>query len=129
MIEKALTDSIIGSFYEVYRHLDFGFLETVYVRAMEKELLSRGHKVEREITIGVMYKGEHVSNQRLDMIVNDRVIVEVKSTLDLHPIARRQLRSYLKATKIEVGLLLHFGAEPHFYRQVATNKPSIGDFP
>ncbi len=124
LIEKALTDSIIGGFFEVYNYLDFGFLERVYVRAMTRELRGRGHKVDREINVPVTYKGEIISNQRLDMIVDDKVVLEVKSTLELHSIAKRQLLSYLTSTKLEVGLLLHFGAEPKFYRLVATNQKS-----
>ncbi len=122
LIEGALTESIIGCFYEVYRELDFGFLERTYVRAMRIELRARGHAVETECKARVLYKGECVTEQRLDMIVDGKVIIEVKTTLDLHPIARRQLRSYLKSTNLEVGLLLHFGAEPKFYRMVATNQ-------
>ena len=63
-----------------------------------------------EVSIRVTYKGEELSNQRLDMVVDGRIIIETKSTLELHKIsARRQLYNYLKATNLEVGLLLHFG--------------------
>lgn len=63
-----------------------------------------------------MYKGEQLAYQRLDRIVDDIVIVEVKSTVELHKGANRQVYNYLRATSLEVGLLLHFGPEPKFYR-------------
>ncbi len=121
LIEGALTRSVIGAFFEVYNTLGYGFLEHLYVMAMERELLARGHTVAREISICVMYKGEHLGTQRLDMIVDDRLVVEIKSTFQLPTAAQRQLYSYLRATNLEVGLLLHFGPEPKFYRHIARN--------
>jgi GxxExxY protein len=120
LIEKELTESIIGAFYEVYNTLGFGFLEHIYVMALERELRSRGHHVAREVQVRVMYKGEELSGQRIDMIVDGKVLVETKSTLEMHPAARRQLRNYLGATNIEVGLLLHFGPRATFYREIRT---------
>jgi GxxExxY protein len=91
------------------------------VMALERELRSRGHLVRREVGVCVMYKGDELAHQRLDMIVDDRVIVEVKSTYELHRAARRQLYNYLRATNLEVGLVLHFGPEPKFYRSYHRN--------
>jgi GxxExxY protein len=121
LIEERLTHSIIGAFYEVYKALGFGFLEHVYVLALERELLARNHRVAREVSVPVSYKGEELCTQRLDMVVDDRVIVETKSTHDLNPTAHRQLYGYLRATPLEVGLLFHFGREPKFYRLVCSN--------
>jgi GxxExxY protein len=121
LIEERLTHSIIGAFYEVYKALGFGFLEHVYVLALERELLARNHRVAREVSVPVSYKGEELCTQRLDMVVDDRVIVETKSTHDLNPMAHRQLYSYLRATRLEAGLLFHFGREPKFYRLVCSN--------
>ena len=118
LIEGQLTGSIIGAFYEVYNILGFGFLEHVYVMAMERELIARGHNVSREMAVNVMYKGEQLANQRLDMIVDGKVVVETKSSLELHKTARRQLYNYLKATNLELGLLLHFGEKAAFYRVI-----------
>jgi len=118
LVEEELTRSIIGAFYEVYNTLGFGFLEHVYVMALERELLARGHRVDREVSVRVMYKGGQLSSQRLDMIVDGKVIVETKSTLELHKGARRQVYNYLKATDLEVGLLLHFGPTASFYREI-----------
>lgn len=121
LIHEALTESVIGAFYEVYNVLDYGFLEHVYKTALERELRSRGHSVAREVGVTVMYKGEELCSQRLDMIVDDRLVVEVKSSALLPPATKRQLYGYLKATKIEVGLVLHFGPEPRFHRLILTN--------
>ena len=118
LIEGDTTEAIIGSFYEVYNTLGFGFLEHIYVMALERELIARGHHVEREVAVRVMYKGDELSNQRLDMIVDGKVIVETKSTLELHKSARRQVYNYLNATNLEVGLLLHFGPVASFYREI-----------
>ncbi len=121
LIEQKLTESVIGAFFEVYNTLGFGFLEHVYIMAMERELRNRGHEVAREMGVRVMYKGEELSLQRMDMIVDGKLIVETKSTYELHKAAERQLYGYLRATNLEVGLLRHFGPEPKFYRKVHKN--------
>ena len=69
-----------------------------------------------------MYKGEPIGWQRLDMVVDDLLIIEAKATRQLHESAERQLNTYLRATNLEVGLLLHFGPEPRFFRQVYENR-------
>lgn len=125
LLEEKLTKSVIGAFFEAYNHLGFGFLEHVCKAALERELVARGHRVGREVGLRVMYKGEEIAFQRIDIVVDDILILEVKSSYDLHPAATRQLTSYLRGTDIEVGLLLHFGPEPKFYRQVLTNKNKI----
>jgi GxxExxY protein len=121
LLHRQTTDAIIGAFYEVYNTLGFGFLEHIYVMALERELIARGHHVAREVAVRVMYKGEELATQRLDMIVDGLVIVETKSTLDLHKAARRQVYNYLKSTNLEVGLLLHFGPVASFYREIRSN--------
>jgi GxxExxY protein len=69
----------------------------------------------------VTYKGEELANQRLDMIFDNKVIVEVKSTYEIHKAAQRQVYNYLRATSLEVGLLFHFGPEPKLYRSIHRN--------
>ena len=124
LIDEALTHSVIGAFFEVYNTLGFGFLEQLYARALEKELVSRGHQVKREFAVLVQYKGEILGHQRLDMVVNDRLVVEIKATENLHRDSQRQLFNYLRATDIEVGLLLHFSPSgARFFRQVCSHKP------
>src|SRR5512141_1707679 len=90
LIDDELSGSVIGAFYEVYGELGYGFLEHVHVKAMEKELGFRGHTVAREYPVTVFYKGEDICQQRLDMLVDNRLIVEVKSSLVLPPTAVRQ---------------------------------------
>src|SRR6185437_3337870 len=82
LIEEELTSSVIGAFYEVYNALGFGFLEHVYVKSLERELLQRGHSVGREVPVPVMYKGHQVAHQRLDMIVDEKLIVETNRPLN-----------------------------------------------
>jgi GxxExxY protein len=121
LIQERLTRSIIGAFYEVYNNLGFGFLEHLYVTALERELVDRGHRVSRELSARVMYKGAELGFQRLDLVVDDLVVVEAKSTVKLDEIAPRQLFNYLRATSLEVGLLLHFGPQPKFHRVICEN--------
>jgi GxxExxY protein len=122
LLERETTHAIIGAFFEVYSTLGFGFLEHVYARAMERELVDRGKRVSRETSVPVFYKGRLLTRQRTDVIVEERVVVEIKSTEVLPPMAKRQVVNYLKATSLEVALLLHFGPEPKFYRMVQSRK-------
>jgi len=110
------THSIIGAFYEVYNTLGFGFAEHLYVKALERELLARGHRVAREFLVSVYYKGEELGTQRLDMVVDGVIVVESKSTYVLSPGAKRQTYNYLRCTNLNVGLLLHFGPKPKVHR-------------
>lgn len=91
LIERALTGSVIGAFYEVYNALGYGFLERLYSMALERELRGRGHSVARDLRVNVMYKGEILGTQRLDMVVENRLIIEIKSTYELHRSASRQV--------------------------------------
>ena len=125
LIEEQLTESVIGAFYEVYNRLGFRFLEQVYMAALERELRWRDHRVGREVSVPVYYKGEEICRQRIDMIVDERLVVEVKSTHDLHKSAPRQVYNYLRATRLQVGLLLHFGPDPAFYRLVHTHPTAL----
>ena len=122
LVEKELTGSIIGAFYEVYNTLGFGFLEHLYIKALELELRARGHLVEREVRVTVMYKGEVLGTQRLDMVVDRLVVVEVKSTYELHRAATRQGYNYLRASNLDIGLLLHFGPEPRVHRLICRTR-------
>lgn len=120
--EGALTGSVIGAFFDVYNTLGFGFLEHVYVRALEWELRDRGHDVAREVGVMVAYKGCELARQRIDMIVDHKIVVETKSTYDLHPAAQRQVYNYLRATSLQIGLLLHFGPTPGFHRLILQHR-------
>ena len=116
LVHERLTDSVLGAFYRVYNGLHFGFLESLYVRALELELIERGHQVGREVSVPVFYRGHELGRQRLDMVVDGVLVVEAKSTDELPRHAERQLYNYLRATNLEIGLLLHFGLKPSFRR-------------
>ncbi|MFI5229666.1 MAG: GxxExxY protein [Gemmatimonadales bacterium] len=122
LLEEALTQSVIGAFYDVHRGLGFGFREHLYGLALERDLAAKGHRVDRETAVTVYYRGEPLGRQFLDMIVDGKLVLEIKATERLHPTGTLQLFSYLCATTMEVGLLLHFGREPKFYRVVYENQ-------
>jgi len=113
-----VTDGIIGAFYQVNNTLGYGFLEKVYENALCYELRQRGYTVATQTPITVWYKGVPVGEYFADMIVNQCVIVELKSGTALNPAHEAQLLNYLKATNIEVGLLLLFGPAPQIKRKV-----------
>jgi len=122
LLHRVTTSSILAAFYEVYNTLGYGFIESIYGMSLEGELRDRGHSVSREHAIHVMYKGREVGFQRADMVIDGVVIVEMKATPVLPPFAERQLMNYLRGTRIEVGLLLHFGPKPEFHRVVSFNR-------
>lgn len=115
-----LTHSIIGAFYEVYNELGSGLLESVYALALQWELRARGHLVKREVWTDVFYKGIPIARQRIDMIVDGAVVIEIKATGQLPAFARRQLLNYLTVTKFDLGLILHFGPEAKVHRLINT---------
>jgi GxxExxY protein len=90
LLLERLTYSVIGAFYEVYNVLGYGFLEHIYVAALERELLARGHRVGREVRVAVVYKEMVIGWQRLDFVVDDVLVIEVKSTFSIEPSATRQ---------------------------------------
>jgi GxxExxY protein len=92
--------------------------------ALEGELLTRGHQVAREVEVRVVYKGQALGAQRMDMIVDEKLIIEVKSTNKLPGSSAREVFNYLKTTNLELALLLHFGPKPNFYRLISSNRSS-----
>jgi GxxExxY protein len=124
LLEAERVHSIVGAFFTVYNYYGYGLSESVYAGALELELIDRGHEVARELAVAVCYKGRHVAWQRLDMVVDRAVIVENKATEKLSPTARPQLISYLRASRFSVGVLLHFGPQPRFYRFIDFPKRS-----
>ena len=121
LLHQALTNDILELYYEVYKELGFGFLEKVYQNALFLELQSRGYKVVAQQRCVVYYKKTVVGEFFSDIVVNDVVILELKAVESIHPEHVRQLMNYLRATPIEVGLLLNFGKEPEFVRKVYFN--------
>ncbi|MBJ7879747.1 GxxExxY protein [Gelidibacter salicanalis] len=116
------TDLILKCFYTVYNQLGYGFLEKVYEKAMFIELRSLGLSVERQKQINVLYKQQIVGEYYADLIVSEAVIIEIKAAESLCEAHEFQLINYLKATEIEVGLLLNFGKTPQIKRKIFSNK-------
>ncbi|OUL62119.1 GxxExxY protein [Flavobacterium sp. AJR] len=121
LLHKKITDSILKAYYAVYNQLGYGFLEKVYQNAMYFELKSLGYKVEAQKQIRVYFKSQLVGEYYADLLVEDKVIVELKACELLMNVHIAQLMNYLKATEIEVGLLLNFGEDPEFKRIIYTN--------
>lgn len=121
---KEDTEIIISAFYEVYHALGTGFLERVYQNALYYELMERGLKCSPQKHIDVRYKDKVVGDYVADMVVNDRIILELKAVENLCPSHEYQLVNYLKATGIEVGLLLNFGQKPQVKRKIFSKKES-----
>jgi GxxExxY protein len=119
----ALTGAIVGGFYDVYNQMGRGFLESVYERALQVELSRAGLKVARQYPVVVFFKGDPVGHFRADLVVNDSVIVELKVAKRLHSRHRAQLINILKATTLEVGLLLNFGPSPTLSRVICSGSP------
>ncbi|MCU0337853.1 MAG: GxxExxY protein [Sediminibacterium sp.] len=118
----AITEKIIKAFYKVYNTLGFGFLEKVYENAMFIELRNLGLFVEKQRRIKVYYEGQEVGDYFADLIVDEKVIIELKASEALCEEHEFQLINYLKATEIEVGLLLNFGKKPEFKRKIFSNE-------
>jgi GxxExxY protein len=113
-----LTSGIINAFYHVYNTLGHGFLEKVYENALVYELRQRGYRVAQQMPIAVRYNGVIVGEYFADLAVENAVIVELKAAQGIAPEHEAQLINYLKATDLEVGLLLNFGPRPEVRRKV-----------
>jgi GxxExxY protein len=121
ILHKELSEAILKVFYEVYNELGHGFLEKVYQNAMYFELKSQGFKVEAQKKIKVFYKNELVGDFIADLLVDDLIILELKACDVLLKAHYTQTLNYLKATNIEIGLLLNFGERPEIKRFIFTN--------
>ncbi len=121
LLHKEITDKALKTFYQVYNELGFGFLERVYKNAMFYELQAQGLVCEVEKSIKVYYKSLLVGEYRADIVIENKVILELKASQVLVYENELQLINYLKATDIEVGLLLNFGKNPEFKRKIFTN--------
>ena len=118
---KTLTQAIIAIFYKVYNKLGYGFLEKVYEKAMMYEFKKAGIPAVSQSPIAVMYEDEIMGEYFTDILVDDKVIVEIKAAKSLASDHKAQLLNYLKATDKEVGLLLNFGPKPEISRKVFDN--------
>jgi GxxExxY protein len=113
-----LTEKIIKEAYFVFNELGYGFLEKVYENALYIRLNNQGLKTKQQYPINVFFENELVGEYCADLIVEDKVIVELKAIQELTKIHETQLVNYLKATEIEVGLLINFGPKLEFKRRV-----------
>ena len=116
------TSLILKAFFTVYNKLGYGFLEKVYENALLIELKKLGLVCEKQVPIDVFYDEQNVGLYFADIIVNDCVIIELKAGEALIEEHEAQLVNYVRATEIEVGLLLNFGKEPGHKRKVFTNE-------
>jgi len=127
MLKENKTRLIIKCFYEVYNTLGYGFLEKVYENALCNELRLNGFYCERQKKIDVFYKGELVGEYYADILVDNEIILELKAAESICEEHEFQLINYLKATEIEIGLLLNFGKKPEVRRKIFTNDKKIRD--
>lgn len=118
-LHSDVTKKIIAAAFAVHGELGPGFLEAVYEKALAHELALRGMQVQRQVDVPIMYKGVEVGKHRVDMIVDGKVIVELKTVTEFAPIHAAVLLSYLTATDLQVGLLLNFANESLEQRRVA----------
>ncbi len=126
MKHSEITSKIIGAFYEVYNDLGYGFLEKVYENSLCIEMRKAGLKVEQQKLIRVHYDKKIVGTYYADIVVEDKVICEIKAQKFLLSQHEAQLTNYLKATPIEVGLLFNFGEKAEFKRKIFDNDLKTG---
>lgn len=122
LLHQEITDKIINAYYRVYNTLGYGFLEKVYENAMAVALRKSGFKFEQQKNILVYFECEEVGDYYADLLVEDVVIIELKAASKIAEEHEAQLVNYLKATTIEVGLLLNFGQEAEFKRKIFENR-------
>jgi GxxExxY protein len=129
LIGRELTDRIIGIFFDVYNELGPGFLESVYEEAMLVALRAAGLRVERQVPLIVYFRGVPVGTFRADLVVEETVVLELKAGRHLEPAHEAQLLNYLRASRLEVGLLFNFGPRPTFRRAVFDNRRKGQQYP
>jgi len=118
LIHEKTSEAIIKSFYHVYNTLGYGFLKKVYENSMRVSLEKLGYAVNQQFPIDVIFEGEHVGKYFADLLVANKVVVELKAAKAISPDHEAQLLNYLKATGLQVGLLLNFGTKAEFRRKV-----------
>jgi GxxExxY protein len=117
-----LTEQLIGIFYEIYNELGHGFIESLYEKAYTHLLAERGIKFEQQSPITVFFRGVELGEFRADIIVESSVMVELKAVRTLDQSHEKQVINYLRATKIEVGMLFNFGPRAQVRRLVLDNE-------
>ena len=121
LLHHDLTEKLIGTFFNIYNELGHGFLESVYEQAFSVALAETSIFFQRQLAVPVWFHGQKVGDFRADLIVDGKVIVELKTGRDIEPAWEKQLLNYLRATEIEVGMLFNFGPTAQFRRYVFEN--------
>lgn len=124
-----VTERIIGEFYKVFDALGHGFLESIYEEAMVIALREVGLRVDRQVPVTVYFRGRPIGTFKADIVVESCVVLELKASRGVDPAHEAQLLNYLRATSLEVGLLLNFGARPAFKRFVFANERKAAPAP
>jgi GxxExxY protein len=119
-----LTSQIIGCAMEVHKFLGNGFQEVIYQRALEIELTINGILFKREFEMPIFYKGEQIGTRRVDFLVNDLIMVELKAVINLEDVHLAQAINYLEAYNLEIGLLINFGSKSLTFKRVMNKKIS-----
>jgi GxxExxY protein len=122
LLHGEITERIIGAFYSVHSQLGSGFFERVYANGLSVLLRQAGIRVDREVGYEIVFHGEVIGQYRADLIVESKVVVEVKAGRAIDSSHNAQVLNYLKASKLEVGLLLNFGPSAEFKRIVLTRR-------
>jgi GxxExxY protein len=117
-----LTKTIIGVFYDVYNELGFGFLESVYRNSLRIALADKGLTVAEEVATPVYFRGRKVGDFKADLIVNNIILLELKTAESLVVAHEAQVLNYLRATSLEIGLLFNFGPKPQVRRFLFDNE-------
>ena len=118
LLYKELTGKIIQAFYEVHHVLGPGYLESIYQNALIIELKAMGLRCETEKVVEIFYRNKKVGEHRLDLVIDDKVIVELKAVAEFHPAHQAQVISYLKATGSKIALLVNFGKDKVDYKRI-----------
>ena len=122
MKEQDLTHRIIGASMEVHKHLGNGFQEVIYQRALAKEMKLQNINFTREQEMTILYKGFDVGTRRVDFLVEDKIMVEIKAIINLEDVHLAQAMNYVEVYNLEIGLLINFGAKSLQFKRVHNNK-------
>ena len=126
LLHADITRRVLVTFFDVYNELGAGFLESIYQGALVRALSAGQLHVDREVPIDVFFRHEVIGRYYADLVVENRVVVEIKAMRAIIPEHRAQLLHYLRSTAMEVGLLLNFGPRPQFQRLVYSNQLKRG---
>jgi GxxExxY protein len=126
LLHSDVTDRVLKGFFHAYSTLGYGFLEKVYENALALTLKKYNLSVGQQVPVKVHFEGELVGDYFADLIVDGCVLVELKAAEAIAPAREAQLLNYLRATDVEVGLLLNFGPKPEFSRRVFSNERKGG---